>query len=132
MSKACSSSPNGLPTYWFARTPAGSSACSFRGSGPPGSRSTSAAIGHNVARLKEIAAPAALLAVLKADAYGHGAVRVARTALLHGADYLATACLSEAIALRGHGIGAPILILGYTPPWQAHEIVRYDLTATRL
>ena len=60
-----------------------------------------------------------------------GAVRVARTALLHGATYLATACLSEAIALRQHGITAPILILGYTPPWQAEEIVRYDLTATR-
>lgn len=88
------------------------------------------AIGHNVARLKEIARPAALLAVLKADAYGHGAIRVARTALLHGADYLATACLSEAIALRRHGVTAPILILGFTPPWQAQEIVAHDLTAT--
>jgi alanine racemase len=57
-------------------------------------------------------------------------VRVARTALLNGAHYLATACLSEAIALRQHGIKAPILILGYTPPWQANDIVRHDLTAT--
>ncbi len=89
-----------------------------------------AAIGNNVSRLKEMARPAALMAVLKADAYGHGAVRVARTALLHGADYLATACLSEAIELRQRGINAPILILGYTPPWQAPDIVRYDLTAT--
>jgi alanine racemase len=89
-----------------------------------------AAIGGNVSRLKAIAAPAALMAVLKADGYGHGAVRVARTAVLNGADYLATACLSEAIALREHGIGAPILILGYTPPWQAPEILRHDLTAT--
>jgi alanine racemase len=89
-----------------------------------------AAIGQNVTRLKEIASPADLMAVLKADAYGHGAVRVARTALLHGASYLATACLSEAIALRRHGISAPILILGFTPPWQATEIVRNDLTAT--
>jgi alanine racemase len=89
-----------------------------------------AAIGGNVSRLKAIAAPAALMTVLKADGYGHGAVRVARTAVLNGADYLATACLSEAIALREHGIGAPILILGYTPPWQAPEILRHDLTAT--
>lgn len=89
-----------------------------------------AAIGENVSRLKAIAQPAALMAVLKADAYGHGAIRTARTALLHGADYLATACLGEAIALRRHGIGAPILILGFTPPWQAPEIVRHDLTAT--
>jgi alanine racemase len=89
-----------------------------------------AAIGGNVSRLKRLAAPAALMAVLKADAYGHGAVRVARTAVLNGADYLATACLSEAIALRRHGIATPILILGYTPPWQAEEILRYELTAT--
>jgi alanine racemase len=88
------------------------------------------AIGENVRRLKEIARPAALMAVLKADAYGHGAIRTARTALLHGADYLATACLGEAVALRRQGISAPILILGFTPPWQAQEIVRYDLTAT--
>ncbi len=89
-----------------------------------------AAIGENVARLKELVAPAAFLAVLKADAYGHGAVRVARTALLHGADYLATACLSEALELRQHGITAPILILGFVPPWQAREIVRHQLTST--
>jgi alanine racemase len=88
------------------------------------------AIGENVARLKALASPAALLAVLKADAYGHGALRVARTALHHGADYLATACLSEAVVLRRHGINAPILILGFTPAWQAQEIVRHHLTAT--
>ncbi|HVC33388.1 MAG TPA: alanine racemase, partial [Chloroflexota bacterium] len=88
------------------------------------------AIGDNVSRLKEIARPAALMAVLKADAYGHGAVAVARTALVRRADYLATACLSEAISLRAHGIAAPILILGFTPPWQAPEVVRHDLTAT--
>ncbi|MGH2460986.1 MAG: alanine racemase [Chloroflexota bacterium] len=88
------------------------------------------AIGENVSRLKAIARPAALMAVLKADAYGHGAIRAARTALLHGADYLATACLGEAIALRRQGILAPILILGFTPPWQAREIARHDLTAT--
>lgn len=88
------------------------------------------AIGNNVSHLKAIASPAAFMAVLKADAYGHGAIRVARTALLNGADYLATACLSEALALRQHGISAPILILGFTPPWQASEITRHGLTAT--
>src|SRR5205823_6476063 len=90
-----------------------------------------AAIGDNVGRLKEIVGPSVdLMAVLKADAYGHGAVRVARTALLHGASYLATACVSEAVALRERGISVPILILGYTPPWQAQEIVRHGLAAT--
>lgn len=89
------------------------------------------AIGHNVSRVKEIVGPnVEVMAVLKADAYGHGALRVARTALLHGASQIATACLSEAIAIRRHGIVAPILILGYTPPWQAAEIVRWGAQAT--
>ena len=89
-----------------------------------------AAIGHNVRRVKEIVGPnVEVMAVLKADAYGHGAVRVARTALLRGATMIGTACLGEAVALRDHGITAPILILGYTPPWQAADIVRYDIAA---
>ena len=90
-----------------------------------------AAIGHNVRRVKEIVgSDVEVLAVLKADAYGHGALRVARTALLHGATWVATACLSEAIALRERGITAPILILGYTPPWQADAVVRTGVAAT--
>ena len=89
------------------------------------------AIGHNVERLKEIVGPGVeIMAVLKADAYGHGAVRVARTAILHGATQIATATLSEAIAIRRSGIDAPILILGFTPPWQAGEIVEYGLRVT--
>lgn len=89
------------------------------------------AIGYNISRVKQIVGPSVeVLAVLKADAYGHGALRVARTALLHGASRIATACLSEAVELRERGITAPILILGYTPPWQAAEIVRNDVTAT--
>lgn len=89
------------------------------------------AIGHNVARVKEIVGPAVeVMAVLKADAYGHGAVRVAQTAVLHGATQIATATLSEAIAIRRAGLDVPILILGYTPPWQAAEIVEYGLRAT--
>jgi alanine racemase len=71
-----------------------------------------------------------MLAVLKADAYGHGAARIAQTALLHGATMVGTACLSEAVALRERGIMAPMLILGYTPPWQARDAVRYDVSAT--
>ncbi|MGH2366677.1 MAG: alanine racemase [Chloroflexota bacterium] len=85
------------------------------------------AIAGNLRRLCEIAAPAEVMAVLKADAYGHGAVRVARTAVQHGATMLGTAVLSEAAALRAHGISAPILVLGYTPPWQAREVARLDV-----
>jgi alanine racemase len=85
------------------------------------------AIAGNLRRLQELAAPAGVMAVLKADAYGHGAVRVARTAVQHGAAMLGTAVLSEAAVLRAHGVAAPILVLGYTPPWQARDVVRADV-----
>ena len=88
------------------------------------------AIAHNVRRLKKIAGDAQLMISLKADAYGHGAVQVAQTALLNGATWLGVACLSEGLALRQAGIAAPILILGYTPAWQARDLLRHDLTPT--
>ena len=88
------------------------------------------AIAHNVRRLKELAGGAGLLISLKADAYGHGALQVAQTALHNGARWLGVACFSEAAALRQAGILAPILILGYTPPWQARDVVRLDVAAT--
>ncbi len=88
------------------------------------------AIAHNVRRLKQIAGDARLMISLKADAYGHGAVQVAQTALLNGATWLGVACFSEGVALRQAGIVAPILILGYTPAWQARDVLRHDLTPT--
>jgi len=88
------------------------------------------AIAHNVRRLKELAGDAQLMISLKADAYGHGAVQVAHTALLNGASWLGVACLSEGVALRQAGIVAPILILGFTPPWQARDALRHDLAVT--
>lgn len=88
------------------------------------------AIAHNVRRLTEMAGGARLLISLKADAYGHGAIQVAHTALLNGASWLGVACLSEGAALRDAGIDAPILVLGYTPAWQARDAVRHGLTAT--
>jgi alanine racemase len=87
------------------------------------------AIGHNIRRLREIAG-VPLMITLKADAYGHGALRVARIALANGATALAVATLGEARALREDGIAAPILVFGYTPPWQAREAVRLGLTCT--
>lgn len=87
------------------------------------------AIAANV-RLLRAAAGVPLMAVLKGDAYGHGAVRVARAALGAGADALAVATLGEGRALRAQDIAAPILVLGYTPPWQADEAVRLGLTCT--
>ncbi len=88
------------------------------------------AIAHNVRRLKQLAGDAQLMISLKADAYGHGAIQVAQTALHNGASWLGVACLSEGVALRQAGIAAPILILGFTPAWQARDALRHDLTAT--
>jgi alanine racemase len=67
------------------------------------------AIEANVARLRAIAAPASVMAVVKADGYGHGAVPVARAALAGGASWLGVADLREAIELRDAGIEAPVL-----------------------
>jgi alanine racemase len=89
------------------------------------------AIAGNTRRIKEIVGPATdVLVSLKADAYGHGALRVARTTLLNGASWLGVATLSEAIPLRAAGVTAPILVFGYIPPWQAREAARLDLRAT--
>ena len=89
------------------------------------------AIAGNTRRIKEIVGPETdVLVSLKADAYGHGALRVARTTLLNGASWLGVATLSEAIPLRAAGITAPILVFGYIPPWQAREATRLDLRAT--
>ena len=71
-----------------------------------------------------------LMAVVKADAYGHGAVEVARAALAAGANRLAVAIVDEAIELRRAQIGAPILVLGHTPPELAELVVKSGLSAT--
>jgi alanine racemase len=71
------------------------------------------ALADNVRTLKNFLAPKTkLMAVVKADAYGHGAITVAQTALQNGADCLAIATLAEGVELRQAGIKAPILILG--------------------
>lgn len=88
------------------------------------------AIRSNLHALQALVAPAEVMAVLKGDAYGHGARWVARTAVLNGATMLGVASLNEALDLRADGIAAPILILGYSPPWQAHELAASDIRAT--
>ncbi|HEY7849295.1 MAG TPA: alanine racemase, partial [Ktedonobacterales bacterium] len=89
------------------------------------------AIARNTQRVKQIVGPAtSLLVSLKADAYGHGALRVARVTLRNGADWLGVATVSEARPLREAGVMAPILVFGYTPPWQAREATQLDLRAT--
>lgn len=87
------------------------------------------AIAHNTERIKAlVGSDVAVMAVLKANAYGHGLVPVARTVLRHGATMLGVAALNEAEALRQADIDAPVMILGYTPAWQARAVARLDLT----
>lgn len=86
------------------------------------------AIANNVRLLAEMASPARILAVLKADAYGHGMVKVARTVLNNGATWVGVATLGEAISLRQAGIDAPILVMSYMPAWQAHEAITYNIS----
>jgi alanine racemase len=69
-----------------------------------------------------------LCAVVKADAYGHGAIPVARAAVEAGAAYLAVATLSEGIELRQAGFTTPILLLGLVLPEEAADVVAYEIT----
>ena len=88
------------------------------------------AIAHNVGVIRNRVAPSAVWVVVKADAYGHGAVPVARAALSGGAEGLCIALVSEGAELRAAGIEAPILILSQQPPDAADLIVRHRLTPT--
>jgi alanine racemase len=90
-----------------------------------------AAIAHNVRELRRITAPRArLMIAVKANAYGHGAVQVARAGLENGVDQLGVARIEEGIELRRAGIRAPILVFGYTPACLAPVLADYDLTAS--
>jgi alanine racemase len=90
------------------------------------------ALAHNVKQIKQFLSPQTeLMAVVKADAYGHGATRVAQTALEAGATWLAIATLGEGIELREAGISAPILILGATnTPEEVAAIANWQLQPT--
>src|SRR3954469_2395341 len=86
---------------------------------------------YNVQSLKRILPEkVTLFAVVKANAYGHGDVQVARTALRAGAAYLAVAFIDEAIALRKKGITAPILVLGASRPEDVTLAAEQDITLT--
>jgi alanine racemase len=89
------------------------------------------AVRDNVRALRGILRePSNLMAVVKADAYGHGSVAVARAALEAGATYLGVATTDEGVELRRAGIRSPILLLGYTPPEDAETAVAHDLAVT--
>ena len=88
-------------------------------------------ISANVAALRTaIAQPTALMAVVKADGYGHGAVMVSRCALAHGAAMLGVATVGEAADLRKHQISAPIVLLGPCDPSEVERALSLDLEVT--
>jgi alanine racemase len=88
------------------------------------------AIAGNVAALVEIAAPAAVWVVVKADGYGHGDIAVARAAIDAGATGCAVALVDEGERLRASGVTLPILVLSEQPPEYADRIVSAGLTPT--
>ena len=89
------------------------------------------AIAENTAILRRATAPTPhMLAVVKANAYGHGLVQVAKTALNHGADWLGVAIPEEGEALREAGVEAPILVLGAVNEKGAEASVKNRLTQT--
>jgi alanine racemase len=87
-----------------------------------------AAIRHNVRVLRDIAHPAGVLAVVKANAYGHGAVPVARAAVDAGASWLGVARVEEGVQLREAGIDAPVLLLSEPSASAADTVIGYGLT----
>lgn len=87
------------------------------------------AIAHNARRVREVIGPdVGFSAVVKADAYGHGAAPVARTALRNGADALAVTYLDEAMELRKAGLKGPLLVMGPIFPDEAALAVKQGLS----
>lgn len=87
-------------------------------------------LAYNMKNIRARVKSKELFAVVKADAYGHGAVEAAPVLLENGATRLAIAVLSEGVELRRAGLDCPIMILGYTPETLFAEILEYDLEPT--
>lgn len=90
------------------------------------------AIKHNINEFKKCMNDEniAMMAAVKANGYGHGAVQVAKAAIAAGVSQLAVAFVDEGIELREAGITVPILILGYTPKEAAVDAIEYDIMMT--
>ena len=87
-------------------------------------------LAYNMKNIKKLAKDKEVIAVVKADCYGHGAVDVAPVLLENGASRLAVAILTEGIELRENNITAPIMILGYTPIKLGKELIENDIEQT--
>jgi len=89
------------------------------------------AIAHNVREIRRITSRKAdIMGIVKADAYGHGVLQTVKTLLDNGVTRLAVSMLDEAIQLRQFGVKVPILILSYTDPSRADEIIKNEVTQT--
>jgi alanine racemase len=91
-----------------------------------------AALRHNVRQIRSLlGANTSMMAVVKADAYGHGSIDIAQTLIAEGVEWLAVATVTEGVELRAAGIVAPILILGaINSAIQVQEVVRWQLQPT--
>lgn len=90
-----------------------------------------AAVAHNVREVRRLVGPGCkIIACLKANANGHGAVRLARVLLEHGADILSVGNLEEGVQLRELGIGAPVLVFGNSLPDAAYHYLNHGLIPT--
>lgn len=88
-------------------------------------------LAYNVRQIRKITNPCSkIMAVVKADAYGHGIVETSKTVLENGADRLGVAILDEGITLRDNGLQVPIVVLGYIPVSDLSDVVDYGLTPT--
>lgn len=89
------------------------------------------AIAHNTKQIRKIVNDKTdIMVIIKADAYGHGAVEVAKVALYNGASALGVAISDEGIQIRNNNINVPVLILGYTPEAKIDEVIKYNLIQT--
>ncbi len=87
------------------------------------------ALANNIKALKSMVGDqVALMAVVKSDAYGHGAIATSQTALLNGATYLGVSSMAEALALREASIEAPTLVMNYTPAYLVRQAIREKVT----
>lgn len=88
-------------------------------------------LAYNLNQARKLVSPGTKIAgVIKANAYGHGAVHIAKTLIENNIDMLAVACLTEAIELRRHFPDIPILIMGYTPDDMLKFAVENNITTT--
>jgi alanine racemase len=84
----------------------------------------------NFKEVKKLSNGKSIIGVVKADAYGHGAIEVAHALIENGVDMLAVAVITEAVELRKSGITAPIMILGFTPTYYIEQIIKEDVIVT--